>query len=248
MKLAEAQIDRRVRGEELALATIDALVDHLCDALESEAVHLAGSSAVKNYQLVGADKRKKLKGLLDHYRKDPHPFTACVTDNTKRFGAAGAKKVCAVLTDIEKNTTKWRNGGNHKAVSASMLSSEAVLPQPGIDDDLFGLLVAIGEIDYREILGIYEEDPAELLSAEGIEIGDGEKFYVVGAHARSRMPASDFALPSQRKYLMHDRKHGGLALGRAKGKPEFPQVKAAVCKRYPDLPSCKAKPSSGGSS
>ena len=56
-----------------------------------------------------ADK-KKLNGILDHYKGMAHPFTACVRDNTKRFGPEGAKKVCAVLKDLNEGTTKWRKG------------------------------------------------------------------------------------------------------------------------------------------
>lgn len=145
MDLHLAQTNRRARGEALVLARIDNAIDKLCDA-----VRLAGSDGVKNYQLVGPDKRKKLSGLINHYRKSARPFSDCVRDNRKRFPGAGqAEKVCAVLTDLEKGTTKWRSGGRRKGVAASL---------PTIDEELGGLLLAISEIPYRKIIGLETEE------------------------------------------------------------------------------------------
>lgn len=160
VNLAEAQAGRHSRGEQLALAHCDAVAMLLCDAVqEAASVNLAGTGGLKNYQMVGPSARKKLSGLLNHYRKLARPFTACVRDNTKRFGAEGAKKVCAVLTDLEKGTTRWRSGGSKK--SASKLSDELLAEGERvvidhIDDELFGLLHAISEIDYRPIVGLEE--------------------------------------------------------------------------------------------
>jgi peptidoglycan hydrolase-like protein with peptidoglycan-binding domain/predicted RNA-binding Zn-ribbon protein involved in translation (DUF1610 family) len=67
-----------------------------------------------NYQQVGPHARKKLSGLLRYYMKKPHPFTACVRDNRKRFGDR-TERVCAVLKDIGMNSTKWRKGGKKKS-------------------------------------------------------------------------------------------------------------------------------------
>jgi hypothetical protein len=65
---------------------------------------------------VGPEARRKLRGLIQYYMKKPHPFTACVRDNTKRFGPEGAKRVCATLKDIgEGDNTHWRKGGRTKA-------------------------------------------------------------------------------------------------------------------------------------
>jgi len=64
------------------------------------------------WQTVAANpqKMKKLKALVAFYKNKPHPFTACVRDNTKRFGPEGAKKVCAVVKDIGERGTDWRKG------------------------------------------------------------------------------------------------------------------------------------------
>lgn len=59
---------------------------------------------------VGPSARFKLRHLLAFYAKKKHPFTACVRDNTKRFGPERAKQVCATLKDIIMGTTKWRKG------------------------------------------------------------------------------------------------------------------------------------------
>lgn len=67
--------------------------------------------ALSNADRVSPGARKKLKGILDKYRKMKHPFTACVRDNRKRFGK-DAEKVCAVLKDLIKGTTKWRGKAN----------------------------------------------------------------------------------------------------------------------------------------
>jgi hypothetical protein len=71
-----------------------------------------------------ADK-KKLRGLLRHYAKKKHPFTACVRDNRKRFGP-GTEAVCATLKDVIRGTTKWRGKGNKrdKGVAHGILSDE----------------------------------------------------------------------------------------------------------------------------
>lgn len=55
--------------------------------------------------------RGSLKNLIAFYMKKPHPFTACVRDNTKRFGRERAERVCATLKDLGTGTTHWRHGG-----------------------------------------------------------------------------------------------------------------------------------------
>jgi hypothetical protein len=56
------------------------------------------------------------------------------------------------------------------------------------------------------------------------------------------MPKSSFALKGKRAYPIHDRKHASNALARVSqhGTPSQKKtVRAAVCRRYPSLPSCK---------
>lgn len=61
---------------------------------------------------------------------------------------------------------------------------------------------------------------------------------------RNRLPKTVFAIPSQRKYPIPDKAHAVDALARvdANGTPqEKAQVRAAVRRRFPDLPSSKGK-------
>ena len=52
---------------------------------------------------------------------------------------------------------------------------------------------------------------------------------------RNNLDTSDFAIPEDRAYPIHDLSHARNALARASGKPEEGRVKAAVYKRYPQL-------------
>ena len=137
MSLALAQDERHRRGEAMVLAQIDGFVDAVCDRVQL--------ASIPNYQLVGPAARHKLKGLINYYRKKPHPFTACVNDNRKRFGSR-AEKVCAVLTDLEKGTTHWRKGGHH--------SADAVCGVEQLDQEVFDLLYAISQVEYKELLEV----------------------------------------------------------------------------------------------
>ena len=65
---------------------------------------------------------------------------------------------------------------------------------------------------------------------------------------RENLKDSAFVYPPKGKqpgrYPIHDRAHGANALARVEqfGTPaEKVAVKRAVCKKYPDLPSCKGK-------
>jgi hypothetical protein len=62
--------------------------------------------------------RGPLRNLIAFYMKKPHPFRACVRDNTKRFGKERAERVCATLKDLGRGTTKWRRGGGKKISKA----------------------------------------------------------------------------------------------------------------------------------
>ena len=52
---------------------------------------------------------------------------------------------------------------------------------------------------------------------------------------RNNLSTSEFAIPEDRAYPIHDLSHARNALARASGKPEEGRVKAAVYKRYPQL-------------
>jgi hypothetical protein len=59
--------------------------------------------------------------------------------------------------------------------------------------------------------------------------------------ARNSLSRSAFAIPETRSYPIQDESHARNALARSSGKPEAARVRRAVCRRYPDLPSCKSK-------
>lgn len=62
-----------------------------------------------NWQRVTPEERKKLAPLVRYYAKKPHPFSACVRDNRKRFGPR-TEQVCAVVKDLIEGGTGWREG------------------------------------------------------------------------------------------------------------------------------------------
>lgn len=90
---------------------------------------------------VSPEARGHLRELLKHYAKMPHPFRACVKDNTKRFGPGRVERVCAVLKDIIRGTTHWRGhpGEDHGSPGAVAASDSA----PLLDESTEKLLLAI---------------------------------------------------------------------------------------------------------
>lgn len=131
---------------------------------------------------------------------------------------------CSVLKDIIRGTDRWRGKNNPRdvgtpgVVGLSTCVAESML----LDDEVIEALTYFAKLDVDDLVA----DNLALTAAQ-----------------RKALPSSDFALPRTRDYPMQDRMHGGLALGRAKGKPEYATVKAAVCKRYSTLSAC----SEGGS-
>jgi hypothetical protein len=91
----------------------------MAEALLLEQAPKAGT----NWKQVTPSERAQLSGLMKHYAKKPHPFTSCVRDNTKRFGPERAKRVCAVLKDLIRGTTKWR-GKEEEVLDALLIEIE----------------------------------------------------------------------------------------------------------------------------
>jgi hypothetical protein len=64
----------------------------------------------------------------------------------------------------------------------------------------------------------------------------------LSSRSRNKLSKRSFAIPGKRKYPIHDRAHASNALARVSQHGTASQkarVRAAVCKRYPGLPSCK---------
>lgn len=169
--LSEADIDSDgVLAEEEGESRdeFDVLLDQLLDA---------GS--------VGPAARGQLRNLLKHYAGKPHPFTACVRDNTKRFGPEGAERVCATLKDIIRGTTRWRKGGRRldddtadelrelvDALSEQDLTKLALTVEGESDaSDSRGRMAPLPNI--AKALGL-DEDADEAKILEAIEARDSE--------------------------------------------------------------------------
>lgn len=97
-----------------------------------------GGKPGPNAAQVGPEERRRLAPLIKHYMSKPHPFTACVRDNTKRFGEERAKRVCAVVKDLGAGTTKWRKGRGGK------------LSERDVRDAVERLVEAAGDADAAE--------------------------------------------------------------------------------------------------
>lgn len=115
-----------------------------------------------NADRVGPTQRHQLKGLLRYYAKQAKPFTACVHDNTKRFGPGGADKVCATLKDIIRGTTHWRGHPELDHGSPGAIAASDEHP-PLIDEDLGKLLLSMEEDDLYGMIFAAAEKEQEAL-------------------------------------------------------------------------------------
>lgn len=104
--------------------------------------------SLANYQRVTPGEKKKLKGLMAYYAKKKHPFTECVRDNTKRFGKDRAERICAVLKDLIKGTTKWRGEERKANLSESTLKE---LFEIDVDDTFYHYIEELSEEDINDM-------------------------------------------------------------------------------------------------
>lgn len=127
-----------------------------------------------NWKQIGPHAAKKLGPLVRHYMSKPHPFTACVRDNTKRFGPERAKKVCAVLKDFGSKTTKWRKGGKlSESQIAGLLLYELV--EAGIET----------EHDVKLLEGYMQQQADAQLA---LEEGEGRADHSDSGHRQLKCP------------------------------------------------------------
>jgi hypothetical protein len=157
--------------DELVSDKFDRKIDELLAA--DEAQFAAGGAsgqtggAVKEYQTVGPEARARLRGILAHYAKSPKPFTQCVVDNTKRFGPERAQKVCAVIKDMIRGTTKWRGHPSVDRGSAGLAASECEVM---LDEETMALVDRLDEMDLWDLLGLAELDGSGVLQAHRDEL------------------------------------------------------------------------------
>lgn len=129
--------------------------DRKLDAVIEDAVGFLFSEA----DTVGPHQRHQLRGLLRYYAKQPHPFRACVKDNTKRFGPGRVEKVCATLKDIIRGTTHWRGHPERDHGSPGVTASDEAPPE--IDEDLATILLSVEE----DKLGVLFSRAEEVINA-----------------------------------------------------------------------------------
>lgn len=138
-----------------------------------------------NWKQVTPANRRKLSALIEHYRKKPHPFTSCVRDNTKRFGPERAKRICAVVKDLGRRTTKWRKGGGKRLREASdeafaaAAFDEVIAPaleEAGVTPDELA-----GWVDDAQAAGLLVEARADPMDFTAEQLAAAEP------HARERL-------------------------------------------------------------
>ena len=170
-------------------------------------------------------------------------FDECVAaQKRKGHDDESARKICGA---IEKNMR------NEKMTSAEEIRKKRKeVAAMAMEDELRYLKTSIASRELRIMELQYEhENGHKLPYAESedyrylFEEGYVEnfKFADLSTADRNKLPDSAFAL-SGRRYPIHDRAHAANALARVSqhGTPEEKaKVKAAVCKKYPDLPACK---------
>ena len=85
------------------------------------------------------------------------------------------------------------------------------------------------------------EDGSEFARARGAEKLARDKLQeaTLKQAGRDKLKPSQFAMPRQRKYPIHDKTHAASALAYAKQHGDLDTVKPKVCKKYPDLPACQ---------
>lgn len=227
---------------EAGQARIERAIDAKIDAFIESRLAKADLAAP-----ISVPAKVKLRGILKKYSREAHPFRACVRDNAVRFGPGRVEAVCATLKDPIKGIKGMVKGSKAAMTSEDIaLDGEVLLAIDAISSvDLRGIFMdarAFDEYGTTESVSLLEVSGADELRRWGT---DGEVGLVIlDAKKRAAIKPGDFVFPKDKSYPIHDRAHGIAALARSKGKPEEAQVKAAVCKRYSDLPACKA----GGSS
>ena len=117
----------------------------------------------------------QLRGILKHYAKEKHPFTACVRDNTKKFGKDRAERICATIKDQIWGTTKWRGKGDKSgegphpyagmSEGAIIAGAEDVeLDADGyvvISDELADFLTQLSDHDLHNLFGLAQPEDSK---------------------------------------------------------------------------------------
>lgn len=124
---------------------------------------------------VSARDMVKLKGLLAHYAKKAHPFTACYNDQIKHgLSKNHAAKRCAVLKDLIKGTTKWRSSEKKKNLSEDQLAFLFEVQRPdnyiiefvdwaaNLDDETVNIILSVNSNDSEGIMSDIELEAGDV--------------------------------------------------------------------------------------
>ena len=109
-----------------------------------------------------ADK-SKLSGLLKHYAGMAHPHATCVRDQVKHgLSKDHANRRCAVLKDIIRGTTKWRN-------------NEGLIAAAGKGDEEAAALLETALDAHRFVTEASEEFGGAAIAEMALQEADGEE-------------------------------------------------------------------------
>jgi len=134
-----------------------------------------------NWKQVTPAERARLQGLINHYRGKPHPFTACVRDNTKRFGPDRAKRICAVLKDLIEGGTGWR-GKDRKMEEIRLLNREEIAAVVEMAEAL---------LDPDDLARAYAYNPGQARAPKGTVIGGRWIALLARAESQRKRPGGD---------------------------------------------------------
>lgn len=90
------------------------------------------------------------------------------------------------------------------------------------------------EMTKEDLLKMIQGEPDVMQKVEELMAGHVAKDKLT-SEGRKHIAEDNFAIPSERKYPIHDISHARNALARSSGKPEEEKVKAAVYRKYPSL-------------
>jgi hypothetical protein len=178
---------------------------------------------------VGPAARKKLSSLIKFYMSKPHPFAACVRDNTKRFGKDGAERVCATLKDIGSGTTKWRKG----RAKAELIEDAVDAMLEAADGNVEGLIAAMVDAsaieDLQQSKPLLTTVPDVQIVKTGIEypLSSGPCTFTPDDLAAAVAAQSDPSIPQPRIWIGHPddkRIHGERSGGVPSGEPAVGKV------------------------
>lgn len=162
------------------------------------------------------------------------------TDGRLGIWLAGAVVPGADLRALRANPPSgdWRPHRHGLELTAAL-----AVPVPGFPVPRSQLALSASGISALILPGLTEDDILEPRSRDYLRRRTSLSALtaaVLTSKQRGNLPESAFALPG-RRYPIHDRAHAANALARVaqNGTPdEKRRVKAAVCRRYPDMDAC----------